>query len=129
MAGYSAFDLDANLDNILPNISLGDAGDEEFAAIVQTLMPDGSGGDATGILNPPAAHSQPSDPFSDLAPSLVLPAEAEVDWSVLELYMEKHSVHLVTDDKEYVVSNLKKFTCNLCLFNRQTRDIEQRQSL
>jgi len=103
---------DATLGNILDDLPADGAGDDEFAAIVQSLQ-DGGGGDS---------------PY----PSLLLPAEpaepAETDWSVLELYMERHSVHLVTGDadgKEYVVSNLKKFEVTLCLYNRQTREFDR----
>ena len=74
-------------------------GDDDVSAIASTLYMD------------------PSAPFPDPDP---------VDCSNLDLYTEKHSVHMVIgegDAKEYVVSNIRDFSITVMLQDRFTQGL------
>ena len=56
-------------------------------------------------------------------------APGETDWSVLQLHIERHFVHLVKDcetsGKEYIVSNIKKFELTLGVYHQQTKALNR----
>ena len=51
------------------------------------------------------------------------PPEEPVDWGEYQVHVARHAVHLVTEangEKEYVVSNMKKFKVDIMLYNVKT---------
>ena len=72
---------------------------------------------------PPTPHSG-SESSSAAFPNPSIDGGPRI-WSELQLAIAQHSVHKVetvegTDDKEYVVSNLRKFTINVVLVDKST---------